>query len=537
VLAEAFVSQSQIAWFAESVYVYNHSSGVYEKKSRQWLEHVVLRFLINVLGTQNVEAALVSNVCRAIKNWVYLDEQHHPPFWIESKRRAEVFVTGNGIVSIEAVAAGASDVLLPHTHDLFAVCGVPYPYQPDAGCPRWLEFLHWMVGGNEGEVRLIQQFCAWVFIAFRLKFEKLLWFSGPGGNGKSTLLQIIRWVLGEGATSAVGLDAFQGGSTFRLWPTVHRLANFCLDAVVKKKSDVAALNSFVSGDCFTINRKFREQLTIEPSTACFVASNPLPLLDDPSDAFWRRLLLIRCDQRLTDEQINPTLISELKEEAPGILNWMLAALPGLMERRRFEIPESVRRNVENLKAEVNSVRQFLAEKVEAGEKSAFMSRDQFMELYGQWCKLNLLPEETFDVVKQEVRRAFGAEPTRVRRGDIRKTGIGRDRVRGWVGIRWQEGEEPPKSTSESMLENLYHMLADRDAEIRKLRERLGVYEPVKSKSGSRHTNASVGGEARGPAAQTSVAQDDDINAEDIEDVMKQLESDETVEVAKSREEN
>jgi hypothetical protein len=88
-----------------------------------------------------------------------------------------------------------------------------------------------------------------------------------------------------------------------------------------------------------------------------------------------------------------------------------------------------------------------------------------------------------------------------------------------------------------MLENLYHMLADRDAEIRKLRERLGVYEPVKSKSGSRHTNASVGGEARGPAAQTSVAQDDDINAEDIEDVMKQLESDETVEVAKSREEN
>jgi len=403
VLAETFVSRSHVAWFAEDVYVFNYASGVYEKKSREWLEHVVLLFLKESVGAQNVSAALVTGVCRAIKNSVYLDEHHHPPLWIATQKRADVFVTGNGIVSIEAIANGTSPVLRPHTPDLFAVCGVPYKFDFAAQCPKWLEFVRWMVAGNEGEVRLIQQFCAWVFIAIWLKLEKILWLCGPGGNGKSTFLLIIRWVLGEGATSAVGLDAFQGGSTFRLWPTVYRLANFCLDAVVKKKSDVATLNSFVSGDCFTINRKFREQLTIEPSTVCFFASNQLPLLDDPSDAFWRRLLLIRCEQRLSEEQINPTLISELKKEAPGILNWMLAALPGLMERRRFEIPESVRRNVENLKAEVNSVRQFLNEKVEAGDRLDFMSRDRFMEAYGQWCRLNLVKEEAFDVVKQEMR--------------------------------------------------------------------------------------------------------------------------------------
>jgi putative DNA primase/helicase len=208
-----------------------------------------------------------------------------------------------------------------------------------------------MVGGNADEARLLQQFCGWVFVARRLRLEKILWLCGPGGNGKSTFLRLVRYVIGEASTSAVGLLAFSGAETFRLWPTLHKLANFTSDAALKKNTNVASLNAFVSGDPLTMNRKFREQLALEPTTVCFFALNLMPLLNDPSDAFWRRLLLVPCRQRVAESAVNPCLIDELKAEAPGILNWMLAPIPHLLAQRRFDIPPSVRQAVEDLKAE------------------------------------------------------------------------------------------------------------------------------------------------------------------------------------------
>ena len=68
-------------------------------------------------------------------------------------------------------------------------------------------------------------------------------------------------------------------------------------------------------------------MTVEPTVACFFASNQEPLFDDAADAWWRRLLLVRCDRRPDEAAVNPGLIDELKAEAPGILNWMLAAVP------------------------------------------------------------------------------------------------------------------------------------------------------------------------------------------------------------------
>lgn len=527
VLAEEFIRQSHVVWFSEDVYVYSHMAGIYEKKSYEWLESVVLSFLMRGLGSQEVDTPLVSRVCKAVKTLAYLDERYYPPIWIDTLKPAEVFVTSNGIVSLDAVASQSSPALLPHSPNLFSVCGVPYLYDPTAVCHKWLEFVRWMVGGNEDEVRLLQQFCAWVFIARRLKLEKFLWLCGRGRNGKSTFLQIIRWVFGERATSAVGMDAFQGGAAFKLWPTLHKLANICSDAVVRRSSDVAGLNSFVSSDPFTVNRKFREQITIEPTTVCFFASNPEPLLDDPSDAFWRRLLLFRCDQLLTEEKVNPTLLKELKQEAPGILNWMLSAIPVVLQQRRLDVPESVLRNGETLKAKVNSARQFLNEKLEAGNiKDDFLSRDLLMESYGGWCKLNFAKEVAFDVVKQEVRLAFGLELERLRRGEHSERERGRSRILGWKGIRWKEDEEPPKAPRDRLLDHLQEKLAERDTEIRQLRSEVPHCKPVKDETATRHTTE-LGSEVSAPAVPSMQDRDDDISSDDIRDLLAQLSADDS----------
>ena len=61
--------------------------------------------------------------------------------------------------------------------------------------------------------------------ARRLKLERVLWFCGPGGNGKSTAMRVLRYVIGDGVTSAVGLEAPPEHHTLGLYhPLLQELA-------------------------------------------------------------------------------------------------------------------------------------------------------------------------------------------------------------------------------------------------------------------------------------------------------------------------
>jgi P4 family phage/plasmid primase-like protien len=457
-MAGEFLKATNLRWYAEDVFAYG--GGLYRPVSRAWLQAKVQAFLVEVLGAEKVGSAFVNEVGQCVRNHAFLDEGLKPPFWIPDGREADVVVASNTVVRLDSLATSGRAECLPHTPDLFALCGVPYRFDPEARCPKWIEFVGWMVGGNEGEARLLQEFCGWTFLAKRLRLEKILWLCGPGRNGKSTFLKVARYVIGESATSAVGLEAFSGGENFKLWPTLNKLANFCNDAQVKRTSNPAALNSFVSGDPFTVNRKFREQLTVEPTTACYFASNPMPLYSDASDAFWRRLLLVRCLQRLSDDQADPGLLEALKAEAAGIFNWMLEPIPRLLAQGRFDVPESVRQNVDSLKSEVNAARQFIREKVQAGHPDCdWIVREQLMGIFSLWCQSNGFKAEALPVVKEEMRLALNVELVRRRKGLSP-----RDRVLCWMGVKWKL-EEDVRTIDVAAKQNDYLKAALQDNEV------------------------------------------------------------------------
>ena len=477
--ANEFLKTSQVRWYAEDVFVYEN--GLYIQKSRQYLRAKVHKFLVDILGINAVNSRYVNDVADSVKHQSFLDDKNQPPFWTDQRREENLFVTSNTILRLDPLLTGGQVEQIPHSPDLFALCGVPYAFDPQASCPKWLAFLEWMVNGNQGEVQLLQQFCAWIFVARQLKLEKILWLCGSGGNGKSTFMRIARYVVGESATSAVGLEAFGGGESFRLWPTLHKLANFCNDAQVKRTSNVAALNAYVSGDPMTFNRKFREQLTVEPSTVCLFASNPMPAYADASDAFWRRLLLIQCCQRLKEHEIDPTLIDQLKEEAPGILNWALAAIPTIFEKKGFDIPASVRANVEELKSQANAARQFISEKMTDGDPDKdWLTRDSVMSLFHLWCEVNGFRREDSSVMIDEIHSKFNQKLTRRRKGIIKS-----ERVHVWMGIRWRP-EENMQDMDHVFKQNtnLEFLLDQKSDEIEKLQEHVKILRNQIKKAGN-----------------------------------------------------
>lgn len=421
-----FLQQNRFVRFNEDDFLY--SRGLYRAKHCEWLDSVMRPFLKSFGYVPSVTD--VQSVTKLVRVEGYQDDGIQPPFWLSSRKPADVIVTANGILKI---ADDGTSSFGPHDPDLFAVCGVPFDYDPQAACPSWLEFVAWLVGGNKDEARLLQQFCAWPLVARRLKLEKLLWLYGVGENGKSTFLRLVRYVLGEDSTSAVGLDAFSGSANFKMWPTLYKIANFTMDAEVDTKRSTAALNAFVSNDPVTLNRKYQRQLTVEPYAVEFVGANEAPILRDPSDAFWRRILPVACEQKPTKP--DPGLITRLKAEASGILNWLLAALPDLLVKQAFDMPESVRGHIEFCRSQVNAARQFIQEKVAPGKADDFIIRDDFMGMFGEWCNRNWLKPDELAVVQKEMLRVFGVTENR------RRKGVSGRRERGWSGVAWKPEED------------------------------------------------------------------------------------------------
>lgn len=430
-IAGHLASELNIRWFEQEIYEYMPETGVHERRSLAWLQSRVLGCLIRDYDDLEINNALVNGICALLKGFSFTAEGMTPPFWIDTRTTASVLLLANGILRLDRGCIDGGWTLDRFDRSLFEVATLPYPYAPDATCPRWLDFLNWMVGGDRDIVNMIRQFTATAFITPRLKLERFLWLVGGGRNGKSTAFSVLRHVLGDKATSALGLNAFSGAHNFRLAPILHRRANFCADASIDRRADMASLNAFVSGDPVALNRKYREHVVMEPTTVLFFASNADPLVCDPSDAFWRRLLLVRCDQKLHDHQVDPTLVDDLKAEASGILNWLLAAIPGILDAKAIDVPEKVRRDVAELQAQVNGFRIFAAEELEAAGTEDCVTRDEMMREFESWAVRNHVRKDDLVAVRQEMKRIFGSKLHR------RRKGPGGKRVPVWSGVRWQ----------------------------------------------------------------------------------------------------
>lgn len=420
-----FLSQHTLVRCEQQDYVYD--AGLYYVQDGEWLESEVQKFL-DVYG-YSFNAANEAAMVRMVRNSAYQAGGVQPPFYLGTRQRADVIVMRNGVLTI---AGDGSVCLNPHDPDLFAVCGVPYDYTPTATCPKWEAHVAWMVSGRMDEVRLLRQYCAWAFVAHRLKLEKIMCLYGhTGNNGKSTFLNVVQQVYGESACSAVGLEAFNSAGDFRLWPTLWKIANFSMDAKVEAIRSVAALNCYISSDPITINRKNLSQITLRPTTVLWMASNLKPIWPDSTGAVWRRTLPIECEQ--SPVEINPKLEDELLAEAPGILNWMLGALPELLQKRAFDIPTSVIDRVAILKSQVNASRQFIAEKLERGTASDFVAADQLRGLFKTWCEINGYRVESIQVMISEMQHMLGSKHSR--------PSINGVRTRCWPGVKWKPEEQ------------------------------------------------------------------------------------------------
>lgn len=214
---------------------------------------------------------------------------------------------------------------------------------PFGECPVWLKFLERVTGGD-AEIGVYLKRVAGYALTGSIREQAMFFAYGTGRNGKGTFLNTLTAVMGDYAMDS-SAETFMDSSTTRHLTELARLQGARLVVAQEieegKKLAVARVKAITGGDPITANFMRQDHFTYMPQFKLFISGNNKPELRTIDPAIKDRFNLVPFDVYIPPEERDRDLPEKLKEEWPGILQWMV---DGCLEWQadRLRAPAAVR---------------------------------------------------------------------------------------------------------------------------------------------------------------------------------------------------
>jgi len=245
-------------------------------------------------------------------------------------REAMLLNCQNGTVDLK------TGILKPHDPADLITRIVNIEYDPAASCPAFMKFITWAMQGDMELAGYLQRFIGYCLTG-RTSEQILNFWYGTGGNGKTTLMNIIQLLLGDYATTAdtsLIMQRTHGGDGNRLSMLAGlRGSRFVTLSEVNdgEKLDEAAIKSFTGGDRITCRHLYEGFFAYTPQAKLVGFGNYKPHVRGTDHGIWRRIHLVPFKAVISEDAKDPELSVKLKSELPGILAW---AVRGCIEWQR-----------------------------------------------------------------------------------------------------------------------------------------------------------------------------------------------------------
>lgn len=209
--------------------------------------------------------------------------------------------------------------------DDFMTKQVAYSYDQTATCDRWLEFLDKMLLGDQAVIRFLQ---IWFGMCLSgVISDNFLFFWGEGANGKSTVVDVIRHILGSFSTT-INSDLFFGKcSNPDYEKSKFKGVRFATTTEFKDNTtfDSAVIKSIVGGDPISARPIFSNNIVFEPTHKMVVTGNHSPRIVDTSLGTRRRVVKVPFLYTIPENERRQKnkVLSEFTQEGSGILNWLI----------------------------------------------------------------------------------------------------------------------------------------------------------------------------------------------------------------------
>lgn len=291
-------------------------------------------------------------------------------------------------------------------------------------CPQWGKFLHEIFNGQKEVIDFVQRLFGYALTGLCSEHIFVI-LSGQGRNGKSTLLEVMRAVLGGQITGAIPgemlLSRTVGNSSAGPRADIMHLRGkrivWASETNEGKSFDISAVKYFVGGDTLTGRSPYgKQQLNFQPTHTLFLATNHRPQAKTDDYAFWQRVVTIDFSLSFVKEpakdferQANPRIREILLQEAPGILAWLVRGGLAYVQEGQLHLPEIVKLTTQRYREAEDTLSEFFQSCCVLGDQLAVQAAT-LHAVYHEWCKNNGYDPMTLKRFGMKMQKRFVRKP-------------------------------------------------------------------------------------------------------------------------------
>ena len=310
-LARYLILEEHVIKINDQLHIYK--DGVYTSNIKE-IEKILLKYINNSVSSNRTEVIkyleiLAENKTLDSTKYVLLD---------------------NGVLNLE------TKELLDYSPKYIIKNKIPHNYNPDAYHELLDKTLN-KICCNNHELRLLIEEMIGYTLFRRNELRKCFILTGNGKNGKSTLLDILKELLGKENISSVSLDELN--DRFKTFQLDGKLANIGDDISDKYIEDNSVFKKLVTGETVNVERKGRDPYDFENYSKLIFSCNNLPRINDLSDGLKSRLMFIPFNAKFSadDSDYDPFIKDKLmtNDSLEYLLKLGLDALNRTLYRKEF----------------------------------------------------------------------------------------------------------------------------------------------------------------------------------------------------------
>jgi P4 family phage/plasmid primase-like protien len=367
--AESIDHADCVVYDRGSFYVYDPGRGIYTERTQSELFQCVSRYAGSIVGPKDKPLSLsdrdIRGAIHAASQLVYRKD------FFDSAPRGVVF--SNGFVTVRE----GSVITLPHSPEHRAAHAIACEY---AGAPTdddidlWLrtmrEVFRRPIEDEKGNLTgideldtdkcmdLFQEFAGAALMGYATSYAACLVLQGPGNDGKSTLLHVLRALFPASAVSSIPPQSWSRG--FLLAGLAGKRLNVVSELPSQDLMDSERFKAVVSGDALTAERKHQDPFTTAFEAGHLFACNELMNTRDQTRGFWRRFVVIPCVREFSADEVKRDHHKAIiANELSGVAAWAIEGAARLARQGAYTNPESAKQAKKDWQHESDQVRQWV----------------------------------------------------------------------------------------------------------------------------------------------------------------------------------
>lgn len=284
-----------------------------------------------------------------------------------------------------------SGQLRPHSRADLMTTSSPVDYDPTARSPLWDAFLDQAADGDVDLIEFLQRAGGYT-ICGDAGEEVLFLVHGPGGSGKSTLMDAMRSVLG-GFARVTDFEAFvkKPGGAIRNDIAALKGARMVCSIEVDEGKEIAEglVKTITGGDTVAARFLYHEFFEFKPEFTLWLVANDPPTVDGADSGMARRIRVVPLTAAVPKGERKKWVKELLKDPdicGPAILTWLVEGFMNLQRDGLGTAPIVEQATSEYMEG-MDEFGDFIAERCLIDANAVVTSRALY-GAYAQWAEWN-----------------------------------------------------------------------------------------------------------------------------------------------------